>query len=167
MLGMYLIMTLLSKFAPSGEQLVPSALFAQHSVATQLHVRFDRLNGIRVGAPVFADGEIVGNVSNIVVANAEQGAVEDAEYSVEVKLNEEIPGDEQSGVVALISCPLSADRENAEAAVELIAVPRRDLSDRAISPTASKDALTGEIRSIVGYSSYEQFWADSRHALSS
>ena len=171
MLGIYLIVTFFSKLASqSGIDL--NNIMALQAQAQQVSVQFDRLNGITVGAPVYAEGEVVGSVSKITVSDKETivgkrgGKADATEFSVAVDIKAEHRDLVQPGMVALISCPLSATRENTEAVVELIA-PVGDDAQLRQAAARYGSAAQAEILSVIGYSSYEQFWANDRRALRS
>ena len=144
----YLLITL-CQFSPSN--------FGFLAVAgpQEVIVRFDKLNGIKPGAPVLAEGQLIGTVDRIRAESEEKEQVEaktqadrlSQPFEVVVKIAPRHRGLLRHGTVALISSPMTASRVKPETVIELL-----------IPQDKSQPVLENEA-GITGYSSYDSFWS--------
>ena len=147
MLGIYLLVTLFCQLSSE------SLFLAFESGPGQVAVDFQQLNGITVGTPVIADGQLIGSVARIVSpddkgkdAAAKQDAASVSAYTVQLKIAPTHRGLLRRGTVGLITAPVSTFKTSPETVVELI------LPSKAASP------LLKEGDKITGYSSFTDFW---------
>lgn len=146
MIGIYLLVTIFSQFAPVS-QFVNNWAWDAASKPTagetlSLHITFDRLNDLKIGSPVIVDGRQVGEVSEIT-------APEDtAAGHFSVSLNVTGPNTSLLGTesIALQAAPMSASRTKAETVVELVSLPGQK----------GRQLQGGE--ELSGFSSIEKFW---------
>lgn len=144
MIGVYLLVTIFAQLSPF------TAWIDTASGPTQIEVSFDRLNGIKLGAPVLADGQLVGKVTKIVAEGEEEEAAQTKDhktFSVEVTLAARHRSALKDGTVALIAAPISVARNKPEAVLELF----RPLND---TTTPLKVGTK-----IPGFASFEEFWS--------
>ncbi|MCB0322801.1 MAG: hypothetical protein KDD69_04475 [Bdellovibrionales bacterium] len=151
MIGIYLLVTLFTQFSPQH-------LWVVESGPTEVSVEFEQLNGIKIGSPVLAEGQLIGNVSRIspipfgrrgsaTVTGITLKGPKDEAFVVSVKIAPHHRGLLRKGTVALIKSPLSTSRVAPEAVVELLL------------PVGHSEPVLKDGASIVGYSSFEEFWS--------
>jgi len=141
MVQLLAFMTVLIKFAPA------SLGFYALSGPDYLSVSFEKLNGVKVGAAVVTEGQLVGAVSDIRIPESSESKTSITRYEVLLKITPRHRQLIRKGTVALIASQLTAMNTQPETVVELL-VPR---SERL--PVLR----SGE--KILGYSSYEEFWS--------
>ncbi len=147
MIGIYLLVNIFAQLSPF------TAWIDTVSGPTQIEVSFDRLNGIKLGAPVLANGQLVGKVTKIIAEDEDADAVQvkDAKdhksFSVEVTMAARHRSALKDGTVALIAAPLSVSRNKPEAVLELF---------RPLKDTATPLKVGSK---IPGFASFEEFWA--------
>ena len=142
MLRIYLIVSIFSQFFPADSARNSWSEIVGNLGPSQISVSFQEHPEINVGSPVLAEGQLIGKVNSINPAGT-------GTFSVEVKIAPNQRMLLRQGTIALISSPLSASRLAPETVVELL-LP---------SDTAAPVLAEGE--TIVGYSSFEQFWSAS------
>jgi len=159
MIAIYVLISLISQFAPTGV-----ALTALDMTPDVLCVHFDELNGIRVGSFVVVDGRVVGSVAHILQAKkqGERQCLQAMDSDQAVRKSQvtskdvfqvilELPrysrAHLQQGTVALITSPLSMYHANPDTLVELL------------SPIKSEKPALRNQATIAGYSSYLRFWS--------
>ncbi len=144
MIGIYLLVNIFAQLSPF------TAWIDTVSGPTQIEVSFDRLNGIKLGAPVLANGQLVGKVTKIIAEDEEADAVQAKDhksFSVEVTLAARHRSALKDGTVALIAAPLSVSRNKPEAVLELF---------RPLKDTTTPLKVGSK---IPGFASFEEFWA--------
>ena len=148
MIGIYLLFSIITQFSPQNIWALAD------SGPAEVSVEFERLNGIKVGAPVLAEGQLIGTVSrisNLDPAAATTGiqtvASKSSAFEVSVKISPRHRGLLRQGTIALIKSPLSASRVHPETVVELLL------------PTNSNRPVLQPGAHIAGYSSFEEFWS--------
>ena len=140
-----------------------SDAFAAFSGTSRLSVSFEKLNGIKVGAPVVVDGQLVGTVSKInqpgvnatddskLQKNDDKKAEEtkSSKVNVELSISEEHRELVRKGTVALIAAPASTThaQKSRSSVVELIV------------PAATNVPVAEEGENLLGFSSFEHFWS--------
>ena len=146
MLGFYLLVTFFAQIA-----LPSTPVVASDANPVQVSVNFEKLNGVTVGSPVIADGQLIGNVSTIVSGDSKlagknkRSDSSDNSYLVQLKISPAHRALLRKGTVGLINAPLCNLRNSPDAVVELI-----------IPSTNSAPLMDGE--KIRGYSSFVDFW---------
>lgn len=149
MVGIYLLVTLLAQISSGAPWGV-----AAHPVAprTEVVVNVEKLNGVRVGAPVFVAGNKVGTVARVHVdatAPAAPAKREDngGAFALDLSISSEFRNMLKSGTVAVIAPTMTVSQSRPQVVVELFVPPN--------SGEQLKDGAK-----IRGYTSYEKFWAD-------
>ena len=170
MIGIYLLVTVIAQLSSYDVSVFLPALFPgvpvasvqsqnreiptaadellRDSSAAEIAVQFNKANVISVGAPVVAEGELIGAVSSISsIENKAEQKLNKESCEVKVKIAPRHRELIRRGTVALIASPVSTARVRLETVIELL-LPR------------SHDApALREGDSIVGYSSYEDYWS--------
>ena len=149
MVGIYLLVAVFTQFSPSNLNIFPALSAGPSEVA----VEFDELNGIRLGSAVIAEGQLIGVVSNISSVGSELSSENQPDlgnnptsYQLTVRIAPSYRNLLRRGTVALIASPLSRTRVRPETVVEfMLPLPPQPI------------LKNGE--SIVGYSSYREFWS--------
>ena len=143
MIGIYLLVNIFAQLSPF------TAWIDTVSGPTQIEVSFDRLNGIKLGAPVLSDGQLVGKVTKIIAEEEEASlqAKDHKSFSVEVTLAARHRSTLRDGTVALIAAPLSVKRNKPEAVLELF------------RPLKNTTAPLKVGSKIPGFASFEEFWS--------
>ncbi len=132
---------------------------AQLSVEFQ-DIKTGDIKTIKIGSPVIAEGELIGNVSAIApiatdtlpstgtTSGATSGLNEKlGGYAVQLKIAPRHRVLLRKGTIALIKTPFSTTRRSPETVLELF-IPH-DMNSPALSEGAT----------LVGYSSFEEFWS--------
>ena len=143
MIGIYLLVNIFAQLSPF------TAWIDTVSGPTQIEVSFDRLNGIKLGAPVLSDGQLVGKVTKIIAEEEDTAlqAKDHKSFSVEVTLAARHRSTLRDGTVALIAAPLSVKRNKPEAVLELF------------RPLKNTTAPLKVGSKIPGFASFEEFWS--------
>lgn len=151
MVGIYVLMALVSLFAPHSTFSAPRVLQAPSVLAAPvqmgpafLAVQFQQLNGVSVGAPVLVDGHLVGSVSKI---SEKSSSESNSAYTVQVDINPTHRGLMKEGVVGLITSPLAGVRAKPQTVIEFLL------------PEKSSGHLLKEGAFILGFSSLVEFWS--------
>ena len=151
MLGLFFYV---SVFAQIGSQVIA---FFPVKGPSEIEVEFEKLSGIAIGAPVLAEGQLVGNVSEIQVQTPEVGSgaaladkyrANNPFYTVKVKIAPPHRNLLRQGTIALLLSPISATRSRPETVVELL-----------FPGVNSKLPVLQDGDRIIGFSSYEDFWS--------
>jgi len=147
MIGIYLLVTIFSQFAPVSQFVNNWAWDAAMRPAPveslALQVNFDRINDLKIGSPVLVDGRQVGQVSEIKIPEDSTAG----EYSVSLSVSVPQGSGVGSDSIALQAAPMSASRTRAETVVELVSLPGEK----------GRDLKGGE--RLAGFSSIERFWS--------
>lgn len=136
MIGIYLLVALVSFFSPSS---IPASFTSGPS---HVAVQFEKLNGVKVGAPVLVEGQLIGTVSEISSVDREPTG-----YVVLVKIEPAHRALIRQGTVGLITSPLSTQRVRPETVIEFLV------------PTSAAKPLLRDGESIDGFSSLVEFWS--------
>jgi hypothetical protein len=144
MISIYVFLTLVSHLTGAvNSHLGASQLASVTTAADPLTVSasFKNPQGVRTGMPVVADGDVVGKVTRVQIA--------DQSIDLQLTIVPEHRDRLQQGVVALISTPLSKSSANRGSVVELI---------RAQDSRKNQQGPVAEGAKIRGFDSFEQFW---------
>ena len=147
MIGVYILIAIFGQFSPANFW---SMLDTNPS---QFELSFRSGKVIQIGAPVLAEGELIGKVSAIglMTSDAEPNlqakrSKRRESYEVVLRIAPHFRPVLRRGTVALIASPLSTTRVKPETVVELIV------------PPGKKQPPIANGEEIKGYSSYEEFW---------
>jgi len=144
MFGLYLLVALVTQFAPEEHLPVTVAEIQKSTVSIGLSA----VSGIKAGTPVTYKGEVIGEVASIKenrVFNRSLNSKDLANnYLVEVSLNADSNIRSGSNVIALIAHRISDNELESERVIELF--------DNKLSRS------TKEAKYIKGFVSYREFW---------
>ena len=153
MIGIYVLVSLLCHFGP--QTYFPSSLASSPEADVFLSAQFGRIDGIKIGSAVLAEGQRVGTVAQIQEREAARRTSDqrasktgsDEKVLVQLKISPEHRAMLREGTVALLASPLSAAKTQGHTIVELL------LPERSSAPVLKDGA------NISGFSSYKEFWS--------
>jgi hypothetical protein len=144
MIGMYLLVALISQLS------VNPFLPISDVSPFQCVVELEQPNGVRTGAPVLADGSVIGSVRYVMPASsAAVGQLHDGtanKLSVTLDIGQHYRELMKKGAVAVVSSSVTTISSEPQTVIELF------------SPPGASEQL-GEGARIRGFTSFEQFWA--------
>ena len=144
MFGLYLLVALVTQFAPD-EHLPVAAIEIPKSTVS---IGLSNVSGIKAGTAVTYKGDVIGEVANIKENRTFNRSLNSKDlannYLVEVNLNSDSNIQSGSNIVALVAHRITGNELESERVIELF--------DNKLS-RAPKDA-----RFIKGFVSYREFW---------
>jgi len=144
MFGLYLLVALVTQFAP--EEHIPVAMV--EIPKSTVSIGLSNVSGIKLGTSVSYKGEVIGEVASVKENRTFNRSLNSKDlannYLVEVSLNSDSNIKSGSNVIALVAHRISDNELESEKVIELF--------DNKLS-RVNKDA-----RFIKGFTSYREFW---------
>ncbi len=149
MFGLYLLVALVTQFAPEND-IVASTELHSESQKVSAQISLSNVSGLKPGTAITYKGSIVGSISKIKENRVYNKSVNTSDlknnYSVEIVLDNDTIQVKNSNLIALVVNHNSNDSFEESKVIELLE-----------NKVARKDRPTNT-KYIKGYSSYREFW---------